>query len=484
MLKIVSISSEVSPFSKTGGLADVARSLPKAISLLGHSISLITPLYGRVINKEKNNLKLIKKNIPLKIDAENRTEFNLWQGFLTENIPTYFIEQVKYFSKKKALYGSDKENIRFLIFDLACLKTISILDLKPDVIHCHDWQTGLIPYFIRQNYFKDLKNIKTIYTIHNLIFQFGQDWWKIAPEKKDFGKNKLPLISDQNINCINFAKRGILNADIISTVSEQYRQEIMTKNFGQDLHWILKRRKDKLFGIINGIDYLSYNPSSDKNLVHCFNCKTIEHKEKNKKELQAFFKLPVDNYIPLICTTSRVTFQKGFELILEIAEHILALNLQLIILGDGDKTYIKRLKKLAKKYPRKLAIAPTHEENQKYETKVYAGSDMFLLPSHQEPCGINQLIAMRYGCIPIVRTVGGLHDTVEKYDPQTSSGTGFKFNRFNGIELYGAIVSAIEHFKYPQNWRDLIFRAMKQSSSWNIPAKKYIKLYNKILDKN
>ena len=486
-LKIVQISSEIAPFSKTGGLADVARSLPKAIKRQGHEIICITPLYGQVINKTKNNLKLVYENVDVYLNSSESVKLNYWKGYLMEGLPVYFIESKKYFSKRKALYGSTHENARFLIFDVAALKLISLLKFEADIVHCHDWQTGLIPFYLKTQfrYSKTLRNAKTVFTIHNLVFQFGQNWWEVPPEKKDYGRKRLPHISDPDIEYINFAKRAILSADAISTVSEQYREEIMTRNFGQDLDRILKNREDRLFGIINGIDYNAFNPENDPGLYKNYNYEKVHRKKLNKEYLQKKIGLPLNIEMPVICTTSRVAYQKGFELILNLLDQLARLNIQLVIIGDGDKGYIKKLKKYHKKFPQNIIWLP-YSKNEAHETLVYAGSDFFLLPSHHEPCGINQLVAMRYGCIPIVRRVGGLNDTVDNFDPaiSMSQGTGFTFVRFNEFSLYAAIVRALETYKYKDVFRKLKIRAMRESNSWEIPAKKYIELYNRVIEMN
>jgi starch synthase len=326
-----------------------------------------------------------------------------------------------------------------------------------------------------------LKKAKTVFTIHNLVFQFGKNWWEVPPKKKDYGRSRLPHLDNSGLEYINFVKRALLSADLISTVSEQYREEIMTKNFGQDLSRILKNRSDRLFGVVNGIDYKAYNPDNDQGLFKNYNHRKIHRKKLNKLYLQKIFKLPVDESIPIICTTSRVTFQKGFELILKILDELMQLDVQIIVIGAGDKDYIKRLQKFEKKYPRKLSIIPSHEENQKYETLCYAGSDFFLLPSHHEPCGINQLIAMRYGCVPIVRKIGGLHDTVSNFNPAAGEGNGFNFDHFNELSLYGAVTRAIETYGHKDVWRNLVVRAMQESNSWEIPARKYVELYRKAM---
>lgn len=481
VLKIAHIASEVAPFSKTGGLGDVARSLPKSLNRIGHEVCVITPLYSKVINKKEHNLQCIFKNVELRLNEKDRIVVNYWKGYLMEDLPVYFVENKKYFSKHKRLYGSSHENARFLVFNVAALKLLSLLKFKADIIHCHDWQTGLIPYYLKHNFkhSKTLQNTKTIFTIHNLVFQLGHNWWEVPLAHKDYGRRPLPGLNDPDLEYINFAKRAILSADIINTVSEQYRAEIMTKKFGQDLHRILRNRSDRLFGIVNGIDYNAYSPEKDKALVKNFSHNNLENKVDNKLKLQQLFGLPISKNIPIVSMTSRITFQKGFSLLLKIMPEILALDLQLIIIGAGDKDYINQLAKFARKYPKKIVLIPSHQANQQYETQVYAGSDFLLLPSMHEPCGINQLIAMRYGCIPIVREVGGLFDTVDDYSPATKRGNGFTFRKENSFELFAVIVRALENYKHRGDWLKLVNKAMQQSNSWEIPAKKYVRLYRR-----
>ncbi len=479
-LKIVQVASEIAPFTKTGGLGDVTRSLPKALKRLGHEVVSITPLYGKIIDKKKYNLKLVFSNVKVYLNSKESVRVNYFQGYAMEGLPVYFIENTKYFSQRKNLYGSKHENSRFLVFNVAALKLISLLKFKADIVHCHDWQTGLIPYYLKTDfrYSKTLKKAKTIFTIHNLVFQFGKNWWEIPPQKKDYGHKRLPHLSSPDIDYINFAKRAILSADIINTVSEQYRDEIMTKKFGQDLHRILKNRRKKLFGIINGIDYNTYNPENDSNIFKNYNYNDTLNKDLNKEFIQNKYNLPINAEIPIICTTSRVTFQKGFDLILQTIDQLLNLDVQIIFMGDGDKNYLKPIKKLVKENPKKL-VWLSFDNNK--ETLLYAGSDLFLLPSNHEPCGINQLIAMRYGCVPVVREVGGLYDTVENFDPGTKKGTGFTFKKENPFAFYGAIVRALEARKNKAIWKKILKRIMKESNSWEIPAKKYIELYKRVL---
>lgn len=479
-LKIVHIASEVAPFSKTGGLADVTRSLPKALKRLGHEVIIITPLYGRLIDKTANNLGLMAADVNLHLNSQESIKVSYWQGYLMSGLPIYFVDCPKFFSRHRHIYGSTHENARFLVFNVAALKLLSLLKFSADIIHCHDWQTGLIPYYLKTEfrYSKTLEKAKTVFTIHNLIFQLGHNWWEIPVADKDYGRSRLPHLSNPTLETINFAKRAILSADIINTVSETYREEIMTKKFGQDLHRILKNRSDRLFGIINGIDYNAYNPEQDQTLAKRYSFSNPAAKADNKKYLQKTIGLPVNSDIPMLCTTSRVTFQKGFDVILKIIDSLLRLDVQLVFMGDGSKEYIAPIKKLQKKYPTKIIWLPF---DQLKENLLYAASDFFLLPSNHEPCGINQLIAMRYGCIPIVREIGGLYDTVENFKPALKTGTGFTFKTDDELDFYATIVRALKSYRHKFVWNALIRRAMKRSHSWEIPAKKYLELYQKVL---
>lgn len=482
VLNIVSISSELAPFSKTGGLADVARSLPKAISRLGHRVVAITPLHSRVISKTKHHLKEIFHDVKLSVGGQS-VLVNYWQGYLMDGLPVYFIEQKDFFGRSKKIYGAANDNARFYLFNVAALRLIELLEFRADIIHCHDWQAGLVPQLLNSQFKKSavLRGARTVFTIHNLVFQFGHNWWQVPAIKKDFGIKKLPDFDSPDVEYINFAKRAILQADIINTVSEQYREEIMTRHFGQDLDCILRNRSDRLFGIINGIDHFDYNPTNDNNLPAKYDWRSAaDGKLANKLYLQEKLGLQVDEDVPLICATSRITFQKGFSLIMEVMPWLFKTDAQIIILGDGDNQYINKIKAWRKLHPKRIALL-SYRKNPQLESLFYAASDCLLLPSHHEPCGINQLIAMRYGCVPIVRNVGGLNDTVSNFNPRTNRGTGFMFNSFVYIALYSAIIRALEDFRHQASWLALVRRDMKIASSWKIPAQKYLNLYRRAL---
>ncbi|OGY93366.1 MAG: hypothetical protein A2406_00030 [Candidatus Komeilibacteria bacterium RIFOXYC1_FULL_37_11] len=479
-LKIVSISSEVDPYSKTGGLADVARSLPKSLFRLGHQVIIITPFYEKVIDQGAYKLDKIYSDVSLYMDSGSEIKVAYYRTELVPGLSVYFVGNEKYFSRRKQIYGSDHENARFYVFSVAALKLISLLKFDADIIHCHDWHTGLIPH-LKKTRFKDshtLAKAATVYTIHNLVFQMGRPWWEVSSKNKDNGKKALPLLSDHSLEYFNFAKRGILEADVINTVSETYAQEIMAKDFGQDLHRILLNRRHKLFGVVNGIDYKNYNPKTDRGLYKNYTPDKIDLKLLNKRYLQKFYHLPVKDNIPLLGFTSRIAEQKGLDLIVEILPTLLLRDVQFIIMGDGDKEYINKIKKIQRRFPSKLVCVSF---DRKMETSVYAGGDMFLLPSRFEPCGINQLISFRYGCVPIVRSIGGLSDTVVNFDPETNSGNGFTFKHYNASEFLVAVTRALETYKYKTAWKKVIRNGMDVSFSWDLPAIKYVQLYKRAI---
>ena len=483
-LKILFITTELEPLCKAGGLGDVSRSLPKALLKMGHDVKIIMPLHG-VINEEKHNIKLIKKDLKAEIDKNNKINFRVKKGYLVENLPIYFIDKYRYFRSRGKIYGYDDGNQRFMFFCFAVLKTIEkINSLQPDIVHCNDWQTGLIPYLLKTKFSeKDtFKRTRTLFTIHNLTFQMGKDWWTVKKKEWDDGISELPDFQDKyKINRINFTKRGILNADIVNTVSEQYAKEITQQRFGQELHDILleKYEERRFYGIINGIDYKEYNPKTDPGLKANYDYNSLDRKNINKKYLQKKFGLEVDNDIPLIAMATRITEQKGFDLIVEIIDALLRLKMQLVLVGNADPYYKKIFKKLSEKNPKKVVARLKFQT--KNITSVYAGSDMFLMPSRFEPCGLGQMISLRYGSIPIVRETGGLSDTITNYNPRTGQGNGFIFKTYDPKDLLVAVARALENYKYRSAWLKLVRSGMQESFSWEVPAKKYVVLYKKAL---
>jgi starch synthase len=484
-LKIVHVSSEISPYSKSGGLADVARSLPRALRRLGHQVIVITPGYG-FIKKQDWPWENLKHKIILEW-AGQKYQFGFKKVISSDNYPVFFVCQRRLFGSRQKkghqMYAYPDNGLRFLLFDLAVLELIKILKFSPNVIHCHDWHTGLIPGFLKTKYKKDrgLKNITTLFTIHNLLFQGPKDWWKVPPEKKDRGTTPFPLKAE-DLEWINFARRGIKQADIINTVSLRYAQEIMTKEFGCQLERVLQNRAKDVYGIINGVDYSIFNPEFDPDIYVNYSAELLEKKQENKRILQEKYGLEVKKDVPMIGLANRLTEQKGFELIIQLMDYLLEKDLQIAIVGSGGGEYINALKKFKKKYPQKLLfVSPFHEE---VARKIYAASDIYLMPSRFEPCGISQLISLRYGSIPLVHSVGGLLDTVTDYNPETGTGNGFIFHSYQPQDLLFALSRALENYQRKNAWRNLVQRAMKESYSWKLPAQKYIILYQKAIKKH
>jgi len=478
-LKIFHISSEVEPFSKTGGLASITSSLPRMQKELGHDVAVITPFYEGLINLKDHEVKEIFSEELLINDVKYSVSY--LKGYLAKDLPIYFIADKKFFKPREKIYGSKSENSRFFFFDLAALSLIKKLEQSPDILHCHDWHTGLIPYFLKGRFKSDpfWESTATLFTIHNLVYQLGHDWWLIPHDKRDDGRSALPPLHEtEKVETINFAKRAILTADAINAVSETYKEEIMTKNFGEDLHRILKNREKRVFGIVNGINYDDYNPVTDRGLSSNYNYESYKKKAANKEWLQKHFKLKIDPDVPIITMTSRVVEQKGFNLLIEILPTLLKRDRQFVIMGDGDKTIISALEKIQKKFPTKFVL--THF-NPQYETSMYAGADIFLLPSRFEPCGINQMIALRYGCIPVVHHIGGLADTIVDFNLRKGTGNGFTFKEYNTLDLVVALTRATENYKHPETWKKLVVTGLKEANSWKIPAKKYIDLYRETL---
>lgn len=477
-LNITSIASEVAPYSKTGGLADVAKALPKALANIGHNVSIITPYYSFI---KQQSFAIEKVDVKVSVTVGKNKFFISYYAYdFRKNLRIYFVANDKLFTRRSKVYGYPDDNLRFCTFSIAALKLIELKKLKPHIVHCHDWQAGLIPNIMRfsESKYPSVQKAASIFTIHNLTFQSGGDWWKLKKHYSDDGKGD-PLKRIGKLKYLNFSKRGILHADAINTVSERYAEEITTPEFGQGLEKILSDRKEYLYGIINGIDYAVHNPSFDKKITYKYDWNTLRSKKKNKLVLQKKLGLDPNPDVPVIGVVNRLTEQKGFKLIMETIETLMRMNLQIAIVGSGFKEYIIFFKKIARRYPKKLAIyTPFTEE---MESKVYAGSDMFLMPSRFEPCGISQLKSLRYGSIPIVHETGGLSDTITNYNPKTRKGNGFVFRQYTRDSFLIALTRALENYKYTQAWEYLTWKGMQQSYSWELPAKKYVQLYNRAI---
>lgn len=477
-LKILLLSAEVVPFAKTGGLADVAGSLPKAIHALGHDIRVAMPRYGR-IDPERFGLKEILPAFPVPMDAQTE-EAAVLQGAIAPGIPIYMIDNGKYYDRDSIyMYADDAE--RFIFFCRSSLEMLKRLGWCPDIIHCNDWHTAIVPNWLKTIYQDDpfFANTATVYTIHNLAYQgvFGYRVLEIAGID-EYGFMYHPEMANM-AEVVDLMARGIYFADVINTVSETYAREILTAEHGEQLDPLLRDRSDRLFGILNGIDYEVMNPATDQHIAQTFDVATLEKRIGNKLALQEEANLDQDPAKPLIGVISRLTDQKGFDILGNVIDHLLDLDLQFVLLGTGDMHYHEMFSRVAQAYSRKTGIFLTF--NAALAQRIYAGTDMFLMPSRFEPCGLGQLIAMHYGSVPIVRATGGLTDTVDDYNPLTGEGTGFSFVPHDRWALFATVVRALENFEHKDVWHKLQVRGMTTDFSWSASAIKYIDLYRRAL---
>ncbi|HEY5534698.1 MAG TPA: glycogen synthase GlgA [Ignavibacteria bacterium] len=485
---ILFVTSEVFPYSKTGGLADVSNALPQALNSLDNEVRIISPKYGP-LDERRLQIHEIKrlKDLTIKIN-EKPIKFSIKSSFIhgkNTKAQIYLLENQDYFKNKgiyqniktKQDFGNNDE--RYLFFSKAVIEILEILQWKPDVIHCNDWQTGLIPAFLKTLY-KDnvhLKDIKTVFTIHNLALQGNFP-------KSTFNKTGLPaevfterggLLKGQ----FSYLKTGLNYADKITTVSQRYAEEIRSdKEFSNGMDDVLFRRKKSLSGILNGVDYSIWNPSLDKIITYRYTHQEIPLKYENKRELLKKFNLTYKENIPLIGMISRLVDSKGFDLIVDILPALMKEDLQMIILGVGDEKYQKFFLNAKKKYPGKLIVEIGFNEELAHH--IQAGADMFLMPSKYEPCGLSQLYSLRYGTVPLVRNTGGLADTITDY--KKANGCGFLFNNYKQTELLKTIKTAISLYRNNKpKWHTLMRNGMALDFSWKVSAKKYMDLY-KILE--
>lgn len=476
-LKVLILAAEIVPFVKVGGLADVVGALPKALQTLGHDVRLVMPRY-RQVDPERFHLETVLDTVPVKM-GKYQVEVSLCQGTIGEQIPVYMIDAPRYFDREN-IYGYTDDGERFILFCRAAIESMRALNWSPDIIHCNDWHTGIVPNWMHTVYHEDpfYTNTATVYTIHNLAYQgiFGYRILEVAGVAAN--GFLYPQITELS-NVVDIMGRGILFADAITTVSERYAQEILTPVFGEKLDHLLRSRRDRLFGILNGVDYQEINPSADTHIHTPFDINTLELRAENKAALQEQAHLPVREDVPLLSMISRITDQKGFDLLATIIQPLLTQGVQFIILGIGDQHYHELLQNLAAKYPEQLAVFLTF--NSELARRIYAGSDMFLMPSRFEPCGISQMEAMRYGCVPIVRHVGGLADTVQEYNTQTGEGNGFVFTNYDPWELFAAIVRAITIYRFKDAWRTIQVHGMRADHSWYASAQRYVEVYRNAL---
>lgn len=477
-MKVAFVSYEVYPFAKVGGLADVAGALPKALKKLGVDVKIFMPKHGIVDkNAEKAGVGLEKVASSISVPfIQGGGTVDLYRSTLPKSdVEVYFIWNPDYFNFEE-VYGAPDLGKQAAFFTCSVFAALKELDWKPDVIHANDWQTGLLPVYLKTNLREDpfFRDVKTLYTIHNLGYQgvFPREYLGVAglPEYL-FNIDALEFYGQ-----INYMKGGLVFSDLINTVSPTYAEEIQTPEYGAKLEGVLRSRSEHLYGVLNGIDYEEYDPATDKRIYANFDVNNVEGKYLNKSKLQEELGLPVDDNIALIGVISRLVDQKGFDLVMEIADYLSILPVQFVLLGTGDPRYESFFAELARRFPEKVSANITF--NVELAQKIYAGSDIFLMPSRYEPCGLGQMLSMRYGTIPVVRYTGGLADTVKEYNPEKREGNGFGFYEYRGSELLKALLKAVYyHQKEKDHWRQLVMNAMTTDCSWEKSASEYLKLY-------
>lgn len=478
MKKVLFVASECVPFIKTGGLADVVGSLPKCFDRDEFDIRVIIPKYTAIDEKLKSKMNYITN---FEIDLHWRKQYVGLFDMVYEGVRFYFIDNEYYFGGFNP-YGNINEDIeKFAYFSKAVLSCLPILDFKPDIIHCHDWQTGLIPVLLKDIFSRNefYRGIKSIMTIHNLKFQ-GR--WDIDTVKDLSGLMSYHFTSDklESYGDANYLKGGIVYADKVTTVSRNYAQEIKDSFYGEGLDGVIRSRQHDLVGIVNGIDYDEYNPQTDEFIEYKFNQRNFrKEKLKNKLELQKELGLEQNSKKMMIGIVSRLTDQKGLDLVDYVIEEICDEDVQLVVVGTGTEKYENLFRHYAWKYPDRVS-ANIYYSNE-LAHKVYASCDAYLMPSLFEPCGLSQLMSLRYGTIPIVRETGGLKDTVEPFNEYESTGTGFTFKNYNAHEMLDTIRYAKSiYYNNVREWNKMVDRAMLTDYSWKHSAKEYKDLYYSI----
>ena len=475
-MHIAIAASECVPFAKTGGLADVIGALPAALAHLGHKVTVFLPRYKQT--RLDNPRKVISS---ITVPFDDRYRFcSVVDGGVRAGVQFYFIDYPPYFDRD-ALYGTALGDYhdnaeRFALFSRAVLESAKVLGV-PDVLHCHDWQTALVPILLKTLYDQDpaFANVPCVFTIHNLGYQglFPPEILPLLMLPWDlFTMSKMEFYGK-----VNFLKGAITSADYITTVSRRYSQEIQTAEYGFGLEGVLRARAGTVTGIVNGVDYGEWSPEGDPNIASPYSAENLDGKAQCKSDLLKQFGLAEDTQLPVIGMISRFVAQKGFDLVLQVADRLAREDLLMAVLGSGEPEYEEMFRRLHKQYPRKFAVKIAYDNALAH--KIEAGSDIFLMPSHYEPCGMNQIYSLRYGTVPIVRAVGGLDDTVEQFDPQTLKGTGFKFKPYTGEALLDTLQTALKVYGNQEAWQTLMRKGMAQDFSWPSSAREYVKVYER-----
>ncbi|GBD87667.1 glycogen synthase [bacterium BMS3Abin03] len=491
--KILFVTSEVVPFVKTGGLADVSAALPQTLAELGHEVRIVVPKYGAVDDRKFKIHEVVRlKDLQINI-AGKEVIFSLKSCFLPGQrvrVQIYFLDNQEYFGSRNSLYADPisgkvyKDNDeRFVLLNKAVFELIQKLGWIPDIIHCNDWQCGLIPAYLKTK-FKDneqFANFKILFTIHNLAYQgeFPASSFKNLDLPEELKSNNGIMHNGK----VNFMKSGLMFADAINTVSETYANEIIKEDeHSAGLKSVLNKRKKDIYGIINGIDTKLWNPEKDKHLPKKYTIKTLDLKKVNKQALTDRFGLKYDEEVPVLGIISRLYDAKGFDLVQKAFNDLMELDIQFILLGTGEKKYHTFFEKMSHKYRDKFGCYLGFNDDLAH--LIEAGADMFLMPSKYEPCGLNQMYSLKYGTVPVVRETGGLADTVVRFNEKTGEGNGFMFKKYDANEFLKEIKRALNVYKDKKTWTKIMKAGMKSDFSWNSSAKKYIDLYKTILSNN
>ncbi len=472
-MKVLYASSEALPFAASGGLADVAGSLPQALRRRKIACRVVMPLYGTISDEMRASMKFITS---IMVPVSWRRQYCGIYEAKAGGVIYYLIDNEYYF-KRNSFYGHYDDGERFAFFSRAVLEILPYIDFKPDIIHCNDWQTALVPVYY-STYFANKEGytgIRTVFTIHNIQYQgiYGNE---ILGDVFGIGEEHASLLRFDN--CVNLMKGGIECANKVTTVSNTYAGEILDPWFSHGLDPILKERSYKLSGILNGIDTVNYDPETDKDIFFNFSAKDSAPKAKNKAALQELFGLPVNADTPVMGIVSRLVAHKGLDLVKRIMWELLeTTDMQLVVLGSGDWEYESFFKELAAAFPEKVGLRIGFIPDM--ARKIYAGSDLFLMPSKSEPCGLSQMVALRYGTVPIVRETGGLKDTIT--DSGDGKGNGFTFKSYDAYDMLDAIRRSLAAYADKDGWKKLVERALKCDNSWGRSAREYIKLYEELM---
>ena len=473
-MKVLFVASEAAPFIKTGGLADVMGALPKALQALGVEPALVIPNYEGVGEEYKNAMETVFEG---SVDLSWRNQYLGVKKLVQDGIPVYFIDNEYYFKRDK-LYGYDDDAERFAYFSKAALTMLHYIDFKPDVIHTNDWHTGLLGAYLKEDFMQDpyFQGMKNVYTIHNLKYQgvFGRN---IVEDVLGLPLHLLYNGNIENDGDVNFMKAGMCYADFITTVSPSYAEEITYPYFGEGLEDYVALCAGKISGILNGLDEQEYNPETDPNIPVNFDASNVLVKKPLAKEaLQRELGLTVNREIPVVGMITRLVEAKGLDLVMHIMDELMEEQVQLVVVGTGDEEYADALRELAWRHPGSVSVNILFNEG--LARRVYAGSDMFIMPSRYEACGLSQMIAMRYGTVPVVRETGGLKDSVINFDKYiTPEGNGFSFANFNAHELLFTIKRGLTCYAAKPLWEKIVYNAMHSDNSWNRSAQAYADLY-------